>query len=112
MRAEPESFACRTATRPDSSKPPAGGAPCSGSAAQPPRTAAAATQSADRTTEGSVPQALDGGSERFVVGRFFGRIAPDALRLGALAQRPQHLAQMRGDLRVGARGVRPAQVRE
>ena len=59
----------------------------------------------DRTTEGSAPEALDGVGERFVVGAFLLGIAPDALRLGALAQRPQHFAQMGGDLGVGPPGV-------
>src|SRR5690348_490262 len=107
MRPDPESFAWRMATRPESSNPPGERGPGSGSAAQAPRTTPAAMQSANRATKVfylSVLQALDGVGERLVVRAFLGGIAPDALRLRVLAQRPQHLAEMRGDLRIGSPG--------
>src|SRR6266571_7349988 len=106
------SFPWRSATRPESSKPPGRGRTASGKDAQAPRTAAAATQSARRSTAKSAPEALDRIGERFVVRAFPGGIAPDALRLGALAHRPEHFAQVSGDFRVGTPGERAAQVAE
>src|SRR5690242_9320865 len=115
MRPDPESLAWRMATRPESSNPPGAGGPPSGSAAQALRITPAAMQSANRATKEfylSVLQALDGVGERFVVGAFLGGIAPDALGLRVLAQRPQHLAEMGGDLRIGSPGEGAAQIAE
>src|SRR5438552_5559748 len=67
IRPDAASFPWRTATRPDSSKPPGRGRPASGKDAQAPRTAAAAKPSARRTTNKSALQPLDGIGERFVV---------------------------------------------
>src|SRR2546425_1930603 len=95
IRPDAASFPWRTATRPDSSKPPGRGRPASSKDAQAPRTAAAAKPSARRTTKKSALQPLDGIDERLVVRAFPGGIAQDALRLGALAHRPKHFAQVR-----------------
>src|SRR5436309_159316 len=112
IRPDAASFPWRTATRPDSSKPPGRGRPASGRDAQAPRAAAAAMASARRNTKDSALEALDRIGEGFVVRAFPGGIAPDALRLGALAHRPQHFAEMSGDFRVGPPGERTAQVAE
>src|SRR5438552_1122326 len=106
------SFPWRTATRPDSSKPPGRAGPASGSDAQAPSNAARAKAGAKRTTKKSRLQPLDGVGEGFVVRAFPGGIAPDALCLGALAHGPQHFAQVSGDFRVGPPGERAAQVAE
>src|SRR2546421_6866630 len=106
------SFPWRTATRPDSSKPPGRAPPASGRDAQAPSNAARANAGAKRTTGKSVLEALDRIGEGFVVRAFPGGIAPDAFRLGALAHRPQHFAQVSGDFRVGPPGERAAQVAE
>src|SRR6266581_9178479 len=115
------SFPWRIATRPESSKPP-GGSGTSGSPAHAPRNTAAAKPGAKRTTKSwqavkndsdlSVLQALDGVDECFVVGVRAVRVVPDPLGLVALAQRPEHFAEVSGDLGIGSAGERAAQVTE
>src|SRR5438046_4120155 len=106
------SFPWRTATRPDSSKPPGRGRPASGRDAQAPRAAAAAMASARRNTKDSALEALDRIGEGFVVRAFPGGIAPDPLRLRARAHRPKHFPEVSGDCRAGPPGVCTPQVSE
>src|SRR6266705_2529029 len=115
------SFPWRITTRPESSKPP-GGSGTSGSPAHAPRNTDAAKPGAKRTTKSwqavkndsdlSVLQALDGIDECFVVGVRAVRVVPDPLGLVALAQRPEHFAEVSGDLGIGSAGERAAQVTE
>src|SRR5258708_14355695 len=96
--------------RPDSLKAPGRGRPASGRDAQATSNAARAKAGAKRRK--SALEALDGIGECFVVRAFPGGIAPDALRLDALAHRPEHFAEVSGDFRVGPPGERAAQVAE
>ena len=55
-------------------------------------------------------EALDGALQQFVVGMALQRFGPDLLRLILLAEHPQHLAEVGGDLRIGALLERTLQV--